>query len=203
MNKLFIPLISILIMVLSGKMYGQATTKTDAAAKKSHSWVMYVGGGFSSYIAPVNLRPVALAGSINRSSVSGTARLMWYPNHLLRFGVESGFTNFYSYNVKNGNTSGRVSLTAIPVLFVWSMEVVKRINVYAGVGTYILNTKLDYEQETKSRDFVLGSNIAVSYSLPLNKRLGIAAEAKWMNAFETKDAALSMQVQMVWKFVQL
>ncbi len=203
MNKIFKLLMIMLLSVPAIKMHGQATAKTDAAAKKNHYWVVYVGGGFSSYVAPVNIRPVALAGSINRSSVAGTARLMWYPNHLLRFGIESGYTNFYSYNVKNGNTSGRVSLNAIPVLFVWSMEVVKRVNVYAGIGTYILNTKLDYEQETKSRDVVLGSNIALSYTLPLNKRLGIAAEGKWMNAFETKDAALSMQVQMVWKFVQL
>jgi hypothetical protein len=181
----------------------QQTIAVDSTAKPKRAFVLHVGGGYSHYIAAVNIRPIGLAGSIVRSSLAATFRLMWYPSYRLRFGIESGYTNFYSYRVKNGSIPGRVSLNAIPLLFVWSMPLIKRVNVYAGFGTFFLNTHLDYLGEVHSKEIALGSNIAVSYTLPLSKNLGLAAEAKWMNAFETRDATLGIQVQAVWRVAKL
>jgi hypothetical protein len=194
-----------MMAVMSGNgSFAQSNVKRDSVSRRKPYIVLHLGGGISTYSAPVNIRrPIDLPGSISRLSGAATIRLMWYPKYRLRVGLESGFTNFYSYKVKNGNTPGRVSLNAIPLLVVWSMQVAKRVNIYAGFGSYLLTTHLDYNGEVNSSAFVLGSNIALSYTLPLSTRAGIAAEAKWMNAFETKDAAISLQTQLIWKFAKL
>jgi hypothetical protein len=182
--------------------FAQSIVKTDSLVQRKQSFVLQVGGGLNYYLAAVKIKPAALAGSVNRYSAAGTVRLMWYPRYRLRIGLETGYTNFYSYKVINGNTKGKLSLEAIPVLVVWSMQLVRRVNVYAGIGSYLLTTRLNYDGKVNSSAWVLGTNIALSYTQPLSKKIGIAAEAKWMNSFETKDAAISIQAQLVWKFLQ-
>ncbi|MES2775232.1 MAG: hypothetical protein V4722_13675 [Bacteroidota bacterium] len=204
MNKLRFIALTIALLFSIGSVFAQSTVAADSTATRPRrAFVVHIGGGYSYYVAAVNVRPISLAGSIVRSSVAATFRFMWYPSYRLRLGIETGFTNFYSYRVKNGNIPGRVSLNAIPIMFVWSMPIVRRVNVYAGLGTFILNTRLDYQGEVRSKDVVLGSNIAVSYTVPLSRNLGLAAEGKWLNAFETRDASLSFQVQAVWRIAKL
>lgn len=203
MNKFLILLISLLTITSFNKLFAQSNVKADTLVKRRQSLVLQIGGGISSYVAPINIKPIELPGSIQRLSPAATVRIMWYPNYRLRVGIESGYINFYSYKIKSGNTEGKVTLSAVPVLLVWNMQVVRRVNVYAGFGTYILSTHLNYKGEVKSKATVLGSNIALSYTQPISKNLGIAAEAKWMNAFETKDYALGLQIHLVWKFLQL
>jgi hypothetical protein len=182
--------------------FAQSIVKTDSLVQRKKSLVLQVGGGLNYYLAAVKIKPAALAGSVNRYSPAATVRLMWYPRYRLRIGLESGYTNFYSYKVLNGNTKGNLSLEAVPVLVVWSMQLVRRVNIYAGIGSYRLTTRLNYDGKVVSSAWVLGTNIALSYTQPLSKTVGIAAEAKWMNSFETKDAAISLQAQLVWKFLQ-
>jgi hypothetical protein len=202
-SKVFFLSILLLAILSINSSFAQSNVKTDTLVKRRQSLVLQIGGGLSAYVAPITIKPIELPGSIKRTSVSGTVRLMWYPNYRLRLGIESGFINFYSYRIKNADVPGKVNLDAIPLLVVWSMQIVRRVNVYAGFGTYFLTTKLDYKGKVESKAFVLGSNIALSYTQPISKNFGIAAEAKWMNSFETKDYAVGLQVQMVWKFVQL
>jgi hypothetical protein len=201
-NKGFFLSVTLMAMMSINKTFAQSNVKTDSVVKRKQSLVLQIGGGISSYTADINIKPIELPGSINKTNFAATVRLMWYPQYRLRLGLESGFTSFYSYSIKNGNNSGKVKLDAIPVLVVWSMQVVKRVNIYAGFGTYIITTHLDYGEKVNSKAFTLGSNIALSYTQPISKNAGVAAELKWMNAFETKDAALSLQVHMVWKFLQ-
>lgn len=182
--------------------FAQSIVKTDSLVQPKKSLVLQVGGGLNYYLAAVKIKPAALAGSVNRYSPAATIRLMWYPRYRLRIGLESGYTNFYSYKVLNGNTKGNLSLEAVPVLVVWSMQLVRRVNIYAGIGSYRLTTRLNYDGKVVSSAWVLGTNIALSYTQPLSKTVGIATEAKWMNSFETKDAAISIQAQLVWKFLQ-
>ncbi len=202
-SKVFFLSVAVMAVMSINKVHAQSNVKTDTLVKRRQSLVLQIGGSLSSYVAPITIKPIELPGSIKRNSLAATVRLMWYPNYRLRLGIESGFINFYSYRIKNGNIPGKVNLNAIPLLVVWSMQVVRRVNVYAGFGTYFLTTHLDYRGKVESKAFVLGSNIALSYTQPISKSLGIAAEAKWMNAFETKDYAVGLQMQMVWKFIQL
>ncbi|MEP7279497.1 MAG: hypothetical protein ABI813_12685 [Bacteroidota bacterium] len=183
------------------KSFGQTNVKIDSNRVRK-SFVLQLGGGFGSYTAVVHIKPPALSGSIRRYSAVGTIRLMWYPSYRLRFGFETGYTDFYSYKVKNGNTTGSLHLSAVPLLFVFSMQVVKRVNIYAGIGAYSEATHLNYDGTLVSRALVLGSNIALSYTWQLSDRLGIMAEAEWMNAYDTRDASLNLQTKLAWRFLQ-
>lgn len=198
-NKL---ILTILLITCFNISMAQRKVKKTPLPKRKPSFVLQAGGGASYYSAAVNLSSVAYPGSLNKWSPAGSLRMMWYPRYRLRLGLETGFTNFYRYKVKDTSGQGQVSLQAIPVMIVWSMQVLPRLNIYAGFGSYRLNTHLVYRGKVNSYDWVLGSNIAVSYTFPLSKRLGIGAEAKWMNAFETKDAAFALQVQLAWKVFQ-
>jgi hypothetical protein len=202
-NKHIILAVATMAILSVNLLFAQTNVKTDTIIPRNHYFVLQVGGGFSTYVSPINISSIGLPNSIKRNSAAFTARLMWYPNHRLRVGFETGYTNLYSYKVSNGNKKGSVNLNAIPLLIVWSMPIVKRVNIFAGFGSYILASQLDYNGIVNSKTFSLGSNIAISYTKPFSKRAGIAAEAKWMNAFETKDAAVSLQLNLIWKFIQL
>jgi hypothetical protein len=180
----------------------QTDVKVDPGINRKKSLVLYLGGGISQYTAAINTQPIGLQTNIKRTSATATIRVMWHPQYRLRVGLESGYVNFYSYNLKNGNNNGSVSLTAIPVLITWSMVLVKRLQIFAGFGSYFLTSRLNYLGKVQSPSHSLGSNIALSYVQPISKNLGIAAEAKWTDAFQTKDQAMSLQVQMRWKFLE-
>ena len=88
--------------------------------------------------------PVGLeAVQVNKIFPAATLRIMWHPDHLLRVGLETGWNTFYSYHVKNGATTGKVVVRATPIMLVFSMPVAKRINVFAGAGSYLVTSKLD------------------------------------------------------------
>ncbi len=199
MNKIIILFVAVLFF---NNAFSQAKGKREKLPRRKPSFDLHIGGGFSYYTAPVNIRSIGLPGSITRTSPAGTVRLMWNPRYRLRLGIESGFTNFYSYKVKNGDKQGSVNLQAIPLLVVWSMRIVKGLDIFAGFGSYRLNTHLNYSGNINSGEWVLGSNVAIGYSFPLSRRLSLAAESKLMNAFETKDATLGLQAQLVWKMFQ-
>lgn len=184
------------------KSFSQSNVKAVDPVKRKKSLVVYVGGGLADYLAPIKIQPVNLQNNITRTSATGTIRIMWHPGFRLNLGIESGYSNFYSYRVKNNGVAGKLSLHAVPLLVVWSMPILKRVNIFYGLGSYLLTTDLNYEGVVKSKNVSLGSNIALSYTQPVSKKLGIAAEAKWMNAFVTKDNLLSAEVQLVWKFFE-
>ncbi len=202
MSKGVILSVAVMAVMAINKSFAQTNVKTYNQVKTKKTLVLYVGGGFADYLAPIKIQPVNLQNNITRTSATGTIRIMWHPGYRLNFGIESGYSNFYSYHVKNNAVSGKLSLHAVPLLVVWSMPIIKRVNIFYGLGSYLLTTYLKYDGVVKSKTFSLGSNIALSYTQPLSKKLGIAAEAKWMNAFVTKDNLLSLEVQMVWKFLE-
>ena len=194
-------LLLVLAIMAVNSLFAQSNVKIDSN-KVWKSFVLQVGGGFGSYTEVVHIKPPALTGSIRRYSPVGTVRLLWYPSYRLRMGFESGYTDFYSYKVSNAGKQGSVRLSAVPLLFVFSMQVVRRVNVYAGFGAYLETTHLDYDGSVTSKALVLGTNVAVSYTYPLSNKLSIVAEAEWMNAYDTKDAALNLQAKVAWRFLR-
>jgi hypothetical protein len=198
-NKIFAGIVMLLSFNIS---IAQQKVKKERLPRRKPSFVLHAGGGMSYYTGDIKQRNVAIPGTLNKWSPAATVRLMWYPRYRLRLGLESGITNFYRYDVKDPDGEGKVVLQAIPLLVVWNMQVLPRLNIYAGFGSYFLSTHLDYRGKLVSSDIVLGSNVAVSYTQPISKRVSAAAEIKLMNAFETKDAALTLQLHFVWKIFQ-
>ena len=166
---------------------------------KGYALVAYISGGMSYYTSSGGTTTF-LKTEITKFNPVATVRVMWHPDHLLRFGIETGAVTFYTYTLKD--TVGKVSLTAIPFLVEWSMPITKRFNAFVGTGVYFLNSKLRYDGKSSSTKASLGWIAAVSYTVPLSKTLGIATELKYMDASETVNAATCVQVQMVWKFLK-
>ncbi len=200
----------LLLVLLHTKLAAQDTTsgtvkdstEVNVQQKGRYAFVLYAGGGMSSYIGSIGSPGLGSTTTVGRMHPSGTVRIMWHPDHRLRFGIESGYVNFYTYTVQNGNTTGKVSLTGIPVLLVWSMALTKRFNIFAGVGSYFLATDLNYKGSVSSKMLGLGINASVNYVQPITPKLGIAAEVKFIDATQTKDYAFSAQVMLVWKFIE-
>jgi hypothetical protein len=174
---------------------------TDSAKKSGEfALVAYVGGGVSFFTGDAGT-PLGLKATKTIVNPVGTLRIMWQPDHLLRVGLESGWTNFYSYKVEDNNVKGKVNVQSIPILLVFSMPVFQRFNVYAGPGGYIITSKLNYQTQTNSTTLSLGWMAAVSFEYPLNDKLGLVSELKWLDSFETKDQSLTVQIQLRWKFL--
>ncbi|MBZ5856122.1 outer membrane beta-barrel protein [Flavihumibacter profundi] len=173
----------------------------EAEGKRGiYSLNVFAGGGVSFYLANPGT-PSDVKSQVSRIHPTGTLRVMWYPDHLLKVGLETGITNFYSYKIQD-SISGNVVVQAVPLLLVFSMPITKRINIFAGPGGYFITSKLDYEGQTKSKTFSVGWMAAGSYEYPINDKVGLAGEIKLLNAFETKDVSMSLQIQLRWKFME-
>jgi len=192
--------LTLLLMGSYASMAQTDSTRRDRS-KNNKSFVLYVGGGASYYTASVG-RPAITQTNVNRTNPTASVRIMWHPQYRLRIGLESSMTTFYSYGVEEGNTKGKLKLTAIPVVIVWSMAIVKRVNAYAGIGSYFLTTRLDYLGKVVSKSVSLGANFAIDYQQPVSKNVRLVVEAKWMDAFVTKNTALNLQFYVAWKFLE-
>jgi hypothetical protein len=162
--------------------------------------VAYFGGGYSLYAAEIT-PPADIPSTIQRGGLSGSVRVMWHPDRLLRVGVESGWTRFFSYTL-HGNNDGHLNLTAIPLLVVFSMPIGERINLFAGGGGYFVSSNLDFGTVVRVDEFSQGWMFAASYVFPLSPGLGLAAELKCFNASQFEDVTLTVQAQLVWKFLE-
>ena len=178
------------------------SAEVNVQQKGKYAFVLYAGGGWFSYVGAIGSPGIAVNTSIVRSHPVGTFRIMWHPDHRLRIGLESGYADFYAYTVQNGNSPGKVRLTGIPILLVWSMALTKRLNIFAGIGSYLLTTHLDYKGSVQSKTFSLGINASLNYVQPVSPKLGIGAELKWTDATQTKDYGISAEVMLVWKFFE-
>jgi hypothetical protein len=174
--------------------------RAGAPHDTTYSLVAYVGGGYSRYVAALGGPPAGVPVDFTKSGLAGTARVMWWPDHLIHLGIETGWTSFYSYKF-GSQYEGQESVSAVPVIIVWSMNVLK-VDVFAGAGYYLLNSNLDYHGTVNVQTWSLGWLAAASYTHKFSDNWGVAGEIKWQYAAEHQDAALTFQVQMVWKFLE-
>jgi len=174
--------------------------QTEKAEAGPYALVAYVGGGLAYYPIAPGSPPPGVPHDLTRFGGSGTLRVMWHPDHLIRLGVETGWTTFYSYRLTQA-PGGELHLSAIPLLWVMSMELFG-VNIFAGSGYYLLNSNLQYEGTVDVQTWSLGWMLAASYLRPISENLGIAGELKWMNASEHEEASLALQVQLVWKIME-
>jgi hypothetical protein len=197
-KKLFI-LFFLTTLLVGKESVGQ---EGDSSKKKAgYSLYLYAGGGVSRYTGSLN-PPVE--GVTNKQLVKpiGCFRLMWQTDHRLGLGIESGIVTWYSYESKHDSVAATIQLTSIPILVTFSMPIAKNFKLFGGFGSYIMTSQLDNQSTVKSKTLSLGWALAGSYIQPLNKDLSLAYELKWYNAHETQDNLVSLQLQLVWRFLQ-
>lgn len=167
-----------------------------------YSFVAYFGGGMGYYASNGGI-PEYLRPTVSKWNGVGTLRVMWHPDHLLKAGLETGYITLYSYKLKDSaGRTGKIALNATPILVEWSMSLKNRINIFAGSGLYILNTKLDYDGKVNSNKLSVGWMAAASYIYPIAKEVGIGTEIKWLYAAETSNGSICGQLQLVWRFLK-
>lgn len=191
-----------LLLISTGVFAQEAEFSSQPQKRGEYGWVVYASGGAGYYAsntgAPAYLNPV-----VSNLSHVANLRIMWHPDHLLKVGLETGHMTFYSYTFKDSTgLKGKTKLQAIPVLIEWTMAVTKRLNLFAGSGVYFLKTNLDYRGRTTSPKLSIGWMAAGSYIHPLSGTVGLGTELKWMTAAETNNGIVSLQLQLVWKFLK-
>ncbi|HWJ28827.1 MAG TPA: hypothetical protein VNS32_19940 [Flavisolibacter sp.] len=192
-----------MLIMLALRSYSQQNEFTSQpSGRGNYALVAYISGGPGRFISD-DAAPSYLNPSLNQLNPVGTIRILWHPDHLLKAGLESGYVNFFSYNLTDSaGNKGKIALNAIPLLLEWSMSVTKRFNIFAGSGIYLLNTQLDYLGKTTSKKLSVGWMAAASYIFPLSKNTGLGTEAKWLYAAETSKGTICLQLQFVWKFLK-
>lgn len=198
-NKIsYITTLFALVFMLNSNCFSQ---ELNSRGRGKYSLVAYIGGG-PSYYALNAATPTFVTAQTNKLGFAGTVRVLWHPDHLVRLGLESGHMEFYSYKFKDSvNNQGKNYVSGVPILLVASMPLTKRWNIFGGLGFYSLSTHLEYLGKNYSQKLSLGWMGAVSYIQPLSEKLGVATELKWLDANETKDAVICVQLQLVWKFI--
>ena len=194
---------SILFVSINVQVQAQQEEFTSMpTGRGDYAMVSYVSGGIGMYAADAGT-PLHLQTTIDKIKPNSSIRLMWHPDHLVRFGLETGYMTFYSYTFSDSTgRGGKTALRAVPALVEWSMALTRRFNVFAGSGIYFLSTDLDYINKTKSHKISVGWMAAASYILPVSKTMGVGMELKYMDAAETSDGSISFQLQWVWKFLK-
>jgi hypothetical protein len=166
-----------------------------AAVDGSYAVVATIGGGYARYITPY-----ASGIEIDRTGATVSARLLWYPDHRLRMGVESGWTRFYSYDLKDvatsfGTTDASLSLSAIPLVAVFSMSLGGSVTLYAGAGGYFVRSHASsFGTTVDVTRFSQGWMAAISWDHRITEALRLGAELKWYGATEFGDGVVTLQL---------
>lgn len=188
-----------------------ATAQTDSTARKRglYTLVITAGGGLSYYSTHLGVPPPLEQLRVNRFGIPATFRVMWYPDHRLRMGLETGLVPMYAYRGVATGESVRISVDAIPILLVFSMplgwlsgterSLARRLAISGGTGAYLIQSRLRYAGAVESSRASLGWMVAGSYTQPISRQFRVAAEVKWLDATATEDAAFTAQLQLVWR----
>lgn len=198
----------VLISVTSRAQYSPHVD-TTGAKRGPYNLVITVGGGISYYPKHIGI-PATLEQTNNgRWGVPFTIRAMWYPDHRLRAGIETGWTTLYSYRGRVNGERARVYVSGVPMLLVFSMplawlsgterRLTRRLAITGGTGAYLINSRLNYQGIVDAQEISIGWMVAGSYVQPVGRRVRIATELKWLNATATQDADFSLQLQLLWR----
>jgi hypothetical protein len=168
----------------------------QSAVDEDFAVVLTLGGGYSHYIQPYDL-PIA----INRSGLTGSARLMWHPDHRLRVGLESGWSAFYHYALEDvetsfGYTDASLSLSAVPLLVIFSMPLTKSLELHAGTGGFLVRSHAtSFGNTVDVTAFSQGWMAAASWKLTEWTGVRIESEVKWYGATQFDDGVVIVQLQ--------
>ncbi|MDB5240397.1 MAG: hypothetical protein JWP57_1022, partial [Spirosoma sp.] len=88
-----------MLVILLTHLSGRASGQTDSTANKRgpYTIVLTLGGGLSYYSTHLGVPSGLDQVDVSRFGVPATFRAMWYPDHRLRIGLETGWTTMYSY----------------------------------------------------------------------------------------------------------
>jgi hypothetical protein len=133
---------------------------------------------------------------------------MWEPEHLLSAGIETGFypmSNlkrdkvFTRYGITNLNTS----LTAYPIMLVFSMNIIDAFRLNGSLGGVILSSYMDsFGNEVRSNAWSTSFGLGASYDIALNQNFNLQLESRWIGISKTKDDIFSIQFGIKYNLIR-
>ncbi|GAB4026249.1 hypothetical protein [Spirosoma koreense] len=183
---------------------------TDSTYKRGpYNLVLTVGGGLSYYSTHLGVPDALEQTHVNRFGAPAMLRAMWYPDHRLRIGLETGWTTMYSYKGQVAGEPAHMYVSLVPVLLLFSMplawlsgterSIARRLSATAGTGIYFNRSRLNYAGLVRATTNSLGWMAALSYTHPVSRRLRIAGELKWYDAVAAENAAFTAEAQVIWR----
>lgn len=158
----------------------------------------YIGLGYSRFISDMNF------DGLNKNGYSGTLRFMWQPEHLLRIGIETGYYRLYSFEQKNidtefGTTDAQSSLDALPVFINVTMQIIRPLEIFAGLGPTFLSTSFESfgsksESSQISTSYIVGAN----YFHDISDKIKIGGELKYYRINKIEDGTITLQFMFVY-----
>ena len=206
---IFLFMISLTADAQSGRQLSQSVDSTTATKRGPYTIVLTVGGGLSYYSTHLRVPTTLEQTHVSRFGVPASLRMMWYPDHRLRIGLETGWTTMYSYRGQVVGEKAHVYVSVVPVLLVFSMplawisgterSITRRLALTVGTGFYLDHSRLDYGGTVQANTNSLGWMAAGSYAHPISRRFRIGGELKWFDAVATENAAFTAEIQLIWR----
>jgi hypothetical protein len=162
--------------------------------------VAELGGGYSYKLSPQKTS----LGIYTRDGIAGTVRLKWGSSNLLGVGIETGWipistTTNSALSSEFGETKLEASLSAIPVLAIFSMQRIG-IQLHAGLGYYRVNSNVTIlGSSMQSSEWDLGYVLSLGYVRPLVSDFRFGAEIKWNNIAEQQISLLSFHIRLIYR----
>jgi opacity protein-like surface antigen len=158
-----------------------------------------VGFGYGRFITDMDL------SGLNKNGYSGTIRVMWQPEHLLRVGLETGYYRLYSIAQNNiqtefGPTDAQSSLDAYPLVLNWAMQIIHNLEIFAGIGTTFLKTSFkSFGVEVNSTQLSTSYIIGGTYTYDIADKIKLGGELKYYRINKIEDGTLTLQFMFVYK----
>jgi hypothetical protein len=157
------------------------------------------GIGYARFITDMDF------SGLNKNGYSGTLRIMWRPEHLLRVGLETGYYRLYTFSETNiqtefGTANVQSSLDAMPLLLRWAMQVSPEIEIFAGTGTTFLYTSFDsFGFETKSTQISTSYIVGGNYTYKISDKIELGGELKYYRINKIEDGTMTLQFLFIYK----
>ena len=197
--------ISVMIFVVIIASGARAQTEmSPSSAVTTFRLMGEISGGYSykTTAAKQNL------GSYSRGGIAGTVRLKWGSSNFLGVGIESGWLPVSSASnpslpTEFGNLDVKTSLTAVPLLFLFSIQRIG-IQFHSGIGYYNIHSVATVGGSTiESSEWDLGFLLSAGYALPIAEGYFIGAEIKWYSITEQQISVAAVQVRYIYRLFEL
>jgi len=163
---------------------------------------VYAGAGYGYFITDMDVE------GLNRGGLNTSIRIMWQPEHLLSVGLQTGYLQFYSFELNDiesgsGTTDIISDLTAVPIGILFSMRILEGLSISAGTSFYILNSYVEsHGNINQSSDISIGSILSLTYTRALNKSFAVGGEITYNLVNKIQDGSLSLQAVLKYKLLE-
>jgi len=183
---------------------GASSLSAQEERDTTYSLILSGGGGVTRNISVFGETP----GNLDQMGFSGTIRLMWKPEYLVRAGLETGYTHIYTITTppiatSTGTSEASGRLSAIPIQLLLSMPLWEDFELYGGAGIYIVNSHLEGFGTSLDQTVVsMGNTFALSYSRPVAEDMRLGTEVKWQYMDKFQDNNINVHFVLYYTFLK-